>query len=114
MNTLANTITSALTKVSAKKLPQQFLFLLTGFLVSQFFLLNILYSKHPQGGWVTFVGNISTFSLMIIVLLTIIACLITLWRSATITTTSPTNAIKTNSYSNSNSKPATFMSVSPE
>jgi hypothetical protein len=121
MNTLKNTIIgltysvgSTLTKISAKKLPQQVLFLLTGFLVSQFFLLNILYSQHPQGGWVTFFGNISTTSLIAIVLLAIIACLIALWRSATDTTSSrhPQRRVKrkTRAYS----KPATFMSVSPE
>ena len=112
MNTLTNTISSVLTKISAKKLPQLFLFLLTGFLVSQFFLLNILHSQHPQGGWVTPFGNISTLSLIVVVLLAIIACLIALWRSATtsVTTTPLTKVTRTNSYS----KPATFMSVSPE
>ena len=117
MNTLKNTllslthsVSSALVKVNAKKLPQQVLFLLTGFLVSQFFLLNILYSQHPQGGWVTYFGNISTTSLIAVILLAIIACLIALWRSATDTASSGMVTRKIRTYS----KPATFMSVSPE
>ncbi len=119
MNTFTNTtlslihsVSSTLSRITAKKLPQQFLFLLTGFLVSQFFLLNILYSQHPQGGWVTLFGNISTLSLITVILLAIIACLITLWHSAadTVTTTPVTRKTRTQSYS----KPATFMSVSPE
>ncbi len=117
MNTLKNTllslihsVSSTLVKITAKKLPQQVLFLLTGFLVSQFFLLNILYSQHPKGGWVTYFGEISTTSLIAIVLLTIIACLIALWRSATDTASSGMVTRKTRAYD----KPATFMSVSPE
>ncbi len=119
MNTLTNTIlslahsvSSTLKRINAKKIPQQFLFLLTGFLVSQFFLLNILYSQHPQGGWVTLFGNISTLSLMTTILLAIIACLVVLWRSATNTVSTKINTRKTRK--NSYSKPATFMSVSPE
>jgi len=105
-----NTFKSTQNKINTNKLPQKILFLLTGFLVSQFFLLNILYSQHPKGGWVTLFGNISTFSLMTLILLAIIACLIALWRSATDTTSSGTIRDKVSDYSN----PTTFMSVSPE
>ena len=119
MNTFSNTlkailnlvhsVSTVLTKVRKRKLPQEFLFLLTGFLVSQFFLLNILYAQHPQGGWVTFLGNISTLSLLSIVLLAILACLVALWRSASNLATA-SRKTEINNYSN----PATFMSVSPE
>ncbi len=84
---LAHTVSTCLTKFRKRKLPQAFLFSLTGFLVSQFFLLNILYSQHPQGGWATLMGSFSTLSLLLVVLLAIIICLFTLWKSATVITT---------------------------
>lgn len=124
MNTFSNTIktifglahsdSKAFTKTLTKKvknqkqkLTQRLLLLLTGFLVSQFFLLNILHSQHPLGGWVTPFGSISTQSLLSIVLLTIFVCLISLWHS---TSNTAAKRVKINNYS----KPATFMSVSPE
>ena len=120
MNTFSNTIKTifglahsngkAFTKKvknQNQNLSQRLFLLLTGFLVSQFFLLNILHSQHPLGGWVTPFSSISTMSLLSIVLLTIIVCLVALWRSASDTAT---KKVKTNNYS----KPATFMSVSPE
>ena len=106
---LPHTVSTALTKISKRKLPQEFLFLLTGFLVSQFFLLNILHSQNPQGGWITPFGTVSTLSLITTVLLAIITCLVALWRSASKTEIA-TRKTETKSYS----KPATFMSVSPE
>ena len=60
-----------------------FLLFLTGFLFAQMMLLNVLYSRHPQGGWVTELGNIPTAMLLFGVLFALVLCLIALWRSVT-------------------------------
>jgi len=93
------------TNASVKKsIPQTILFLLTGFLLSQFFLLNVLYTQHPQGGWVTPFGNVTTVSLLAVNLLAILVCLISLWRSAN----------EKPEASNDYSIPTIFTKISPE
>ena len=106
---LTRTLSTILDKNWKKKPAQSFLFLLTGFLLTIFFLLNILVSQHPKGGWQTALGNISTTTMLSIVLVALVFCLIALWRSATSTPKTSSNR----SYSTS-STPMTFIKVSPE
>jgi len=60
-----------------------FLLFLTGFFLTQVLLTNILYARHPQGGWVTELGNIPSLSILSFSLLALTACLVVLWRSST-------------------------------
>jgi len=60
-----------------------FLLFLTGFFFTQFMLVNILYIKHPFGGWMTSVGTFTTSSILFTLLFALSLCLIALWRSAT-------------------------------
>ena len=76
---LTDTLSEILNSNWKKKPAQAFLFLLTGFLLSIFFLLNILVSQHPNGGWQTALGNISTTTMLSIVLVALVFCLIALW-----------------------------------
>jgi mannose/fructose/N-acetylgalactosamine-specific phosphotransferase system component IIC len=93
------------TSTSVKNsITQTILFLFTGFLLSQFFLLNILYTQHPQGGWVTPFGSVTTVSLLAVSLLAIFVCLISLWRSAS----------QKLEASSDYSIPTIFTKVSPE
>ncbi len=98
---------SVLTKNRKKKTSQPFLFLLTGFFLTQFLLLNVLYSQHPLGGWQTAVGNITTQTLLTVALIALLLCLVALWRSAT---TNTANRKVKNRYA----IPTTFIKVSPE
>lgn len=54
---------------------------LTGFLFTQVMLLNVLHSKHPQGGWATEMGTITTHSILMVSLAALSICLVALWRS---------------------------------
>jgi hypothetical protein len=60
-----------------------FLLFLTGFLFAQVLLVNILYTRHPQGGWVTAFGNLPTATVLIASLFVLALCLMALWRSVT-------------------------------
>ncbi len=60
-----------------------FLLFLTGFLFAQVMIVNVLYSRHPQGGWVTEFGNLPTVFILFSLLFTLALCLIALWRSVT-------------------------------
>ena len=92
------------------KVPAQaLLFLLTGFLLSLFFLLNVLVSQHPDGGWQTAFGNISTTTVLSAVLIGLVLCLIVLWKSATSTTRSSSAS----NYSPTSNN-MTFIKTSPE
>jgi len=100
----------AITKNWKSKYSQSFLLILTGFFITQFFLLNILYSQHPLGGWQTALGNITTQTLLSVVLFALLFCLVALWRSATTNKAATTNKKMTKNYS----IPTTFINVSPE
>ncbi len=104
-------VLKTLSRLWKNKSKQTFLLFLTGFLLSQIFLLNILLSQHPQGGWVTFIGNITTPTVMAVLLLSLLVCLVTLWRS-TWRSTALTHPNRSNHYSSS--KPITFIKFSPE
>lgn len=58
-----------------------FLLFITGFFFIQFMLVNILYVKHPLGGWVTSLGTFSTTSILFSLLFVLSLCLFALWRS---------------------------------
>lgn len=58
-----------------------FLLFLTGFFFSQFMLINILYTKHPFGGWETSIGNFTNYSILITFLTILSICLLGLLRS---------------------------------
>lgn len=73
-------ITKVKTFLSTKP-SNAFLLFLTGFFFSQFMLLNILYTKHPLGGWVTPMGTITTPFILLSFLLALSLCLLLLWRS---------------------------------
>ena len=60
-----------------------FLLFLTGFFFAQVLLFNVLYTRHPQGGWVTEFGNFSTVTILYGFLFALALCLIALWRSVT-------------------------------
>jgi hypothetical protein len=60
-----------------------FLLFLTGFLFAQVMLLNVLYTRHPQGGWVTELGNVPTATILFGLLFALALCLMALWRSVT-------------------------------
>ena len=64
-----------------------FLLFLTGFLFAQVMLLNVLYTRHPQGGWVTELGNFPTAMILFGLLFTLALCLMVLWRSVTTVST---------------------------
>lgn len=65
----------------ANRPPNAFLLFLTGFLFAQVILLNIFYTRHPNGGWETATGMFKTSSVLIIFLCALTLCLIALWRS---------------------------------
>jgi len=67
-----------------KKLMNIFIFILTGFFLAQFMLLNILYTKNPQGGWITPLGDIPTFNILIVCLFALLLCIAFLWRLASL------------------------------
>ena len=58
-----------------------FLLFLTGFLFAQVMLLNILYTRQPQGGWVTEFGNLPTAFVLFGLLFALALCLMALWRT---------------------------------
>ena len=60
-----------------------FLLFLTGFFFVQVLLLNVLYSRHPQGGWLTELGNVPTAFVLFGFLFALALCLVSLWRSVT-------------------------------
>ncbi len=60
-----------------------FLLFLTGFLFVQVMIVNLLYTQHPQGGWVTEFGNLPTVFVLISLLFALALCLMALWRSVT-------------------------------
>lgn len=60
-----------------------FLLFSSGFLFAQLMLLNVLYTRHPQGGWATDLGIFSTPFVLIMYLLALTFCLVALWRSTT-------------------------------
>ena len=64
-----------------KKPSNAFLLFLTGFFFIQFMLVNILYIKHPLGGWVTSLGVFTTPFILMVILLALSLCLIALWKS---------------------------------
>ncbi len=79
--------------VLATKPSNAFLLFLTGFFFAQFMLINILYTKHPLGGWETSIGNFTNYSIFITFLLVLSLCLFALWRSVA------SNAISSNRLS---------------
>lgn len=69
-------------KSSLKTRPSNaFILFLTGFLFAQVMILNMLYTRHPQGGWVTESGNIPTTIVLFGFLFALALCLTYLWRS---------------------------------
>ena len=58
-----------------------FLLFLTGFLFAQVMIVNVLYTKHPQGGWATDLGIFTTPSILTSFLLALSLCLFVFWRS---------------------------------
>ena len=71
--------------VLATRPANAFLLFLTGFCFSQVLLLNVLYTRHPQGGLVTEFGSFSTAFMLYGFLFALALCLIALWRSVTTT-----------------------------
>jgi hypothetical protein len=94
MNINTQTPNNSQNKKQKVNFAQPLLLLVTGFLLSLFVLLNVLYAQNPLGGWVTPFGNAPTSVLLSVCLLGLIACLVSLWRSAT------TNHAKTNTRLN--------------
>lgn len=58
-----------------------FLLFLTGFLFAQVMIVNVLYTRHPHGGWSTDLGIFTTPSILVAFLLALSLCLYVLWRS---------------------------------
>jgi len=58
-----------------------FLLFLTGFFFIQFMFANILYIKHPFGGWMTSMGTFTNASILFTLLLALSVCMFTLWLS---------------------------------
>lgn len=77
MNQLTNKVISILTT----KPSNAFLLFLTGFLFAQMMIVNVLYTRHPQGGWETELGIFSTPSILVTILAALSLCLFVLWRS---------------------------------
>ena len=77
MNQLINNVISVLTT----KPSNAFLIFLTGFFFAQVMIVNVLYSRHPQGGWATDLGLFSTPSILVTFLTVLSLCLFVLWRS---------------------------------
>ncbi len=100
---------SALTKSWKEKYSQPLLLLLTGYFFTQFLLLNILYAQHPLGGWQTAVGNITTKTLLAVTLITLLFCLVVLWRSAT-----SNRKVAIRKTTSNYSIPTTFINISSE
>ncbi|WP_299872739.1 hypothetical protein [uncultured Cocleimonas sp.] len=77
MNQLINKVISLL----SKKPSNAFLLFLSGFLFAQVMIVNVLYSRHPQGGWATDLGMFSTPTILVTFLAALSLCLFVLWRS---------------------------------
>jgi len=77
MKHFLNTIKTAFTARPSNAL----LLFLTGILFSLFMLSNVLYIKHPLGGWVTSAGTFTTESILFTLLFALSFSLIALWRS---------------------------------
>ena len=78
------------TKTIIKTRPSNaFLLFLTGFIFAQVMLLNVLYTRNPQGGWVTELGNLPTATILVNLLFALALCLMALWRSVTSINTVP-------------------------
>ena len=88
-----NYLITKIKTVFATKPSNAFLLFLTGFFFAQFMLINILYTKHPLGGWETSIGNFTNYSIFITFLLVLSLCLFALWRSVA------SNAISSNKLS---------------
>ena len=67
--------------IFALKKPNAFLLLLTGFFIGLFFLAHIIYAIHPYSGWATSLGIVTTGEILIILLLSLVSCLLFLWKS---------------------------------
>ncbi len=78
-----NKLTKKIKLLLNTKPSNAFLLFLTGFFLAQVLLANFLYSQQPQGGWVTALGNISTATVLSILLFALSLCLVALWRSST-------------------------------
>jgi len=73
---------SGIKNVFTKRPSNAILLFITGFFFTQFMLVNVLYAKHPLGGWVTSLGTFSTSIILFVTYLTLALCLFTfLWRS---------------------------------
>ena len=79
MKHLINNVISVL----KTKRSNAFLLFITGFFFAQVMIVNVLYTRHPQGGWVTEFGNIPTVSILFGLLFALALCLMALWRSVT-------------------------------
>ena len=76
-----NNLITKIKTILATKTSNAFLLFLTGFFFAQFMLVNILYTKHPLGGWETSIGIFTNYSIFITFLLVLSLCLFALWRS---------------------------------
>jgi len=120
MNNLRTGLASSLSILWGKKSPRVFLLFVTGFLLSQFFLLNFLLIQHPKGGWVTFAGSMPTTNLIAVILLALIFCLAALWRSAADSKNNYRRTIQkplqrpSHKSLQNYSTPTTFTNLSPE
>ena len=83
-----NKLTKKIKSLLKTKPSNAFLLFLTGFFLAQVLLANFLYSQQPQGGWVTALGNISTSTVLSVLLFSLSLCLVALWRSSTSSKTS--------------------------
>ena len=77
-----NKLTKKMKSLLNTKPSNAFLLFLTGFFLAQVLLANFLYSQQPQGGWVTALGNISTATVLSVLLFALSLCLVALWRSS--------------------------------
>ena len=85
---IMNKLTKKIKSLLKTKPSNAFLLFLTGFFLAQVLLANFLYSQQPLGGWVTALGNISTSTVLSVLLFTLSLCLVALWRSNSKTKTS--------------------------
>ncbi len=76
MKRLTHNILSVLTNRPSHAL----LLFLTGFLFAQVMILNVLYTRDPEGGWITSLGAFPTASILLTCLTALSLCLFTLWR----------------------------------
>jgi len=77
-----NKLTKKMKSLLKTKPSNAFLLFLTGFFLAQVLLANFLYAQQPQGGWVTALGNITTSSVLSVLLFALGLCLVALWRSS--------------------------------